>query len=524
MSTTPTPSSQGLRLRLAWIAPSPTNPRKTFEPRALEELSASIKEHGVLQPVLVRPWPPERKRAKGHEDGPLFELVAGERRVRASHAAGLEEVPALVRELSDEQVIDIQLVENIQRKDLHALEEADGYRQLMRVAKYDAARIAAKIGMSAKYVYDRIKLLELIEPLKKAFLADRFTVGHAIILARLSKEDQKRALEEHGALFTGQGYLALTPEEEEAQDLELEKAEERGTADDMIDTKPVSVRELQAWAQRHTAIEPAQVDPMLFPETAEVLEAAAQAEEKVLRVTHLTITPHELRGQDGPKVILGASWKRADGAHGSKTCDHSKIGHVVIGPGQGQALRVCAAKEKCEVHWGERIRAKKKREREVEKAAKGRPQVDREALRRKKEAEAQAAQAAKRGAWKAATPEILEALAEALKKASTGAASAIGQLVLELSGTARRREPGMLLGEGRSAEDLVRFIAYAHLADQVEWSQNYGDAEEITKDLRALGVDVKKILAAKAPPAPPKASSSTTKGKAGRPTRAKKAA
>jgi ParB/RepB/Spo0J family partition protein len=108
-------------LPLNRVKPSPTNPRKRFSEDAHRELTASVLKHGVMQPVLVRPWPKEPK---------YFEIVAGERRFRASTAAGLTEIPVLVKDLSDDEVLHIQIIENLQRQDLHPLEEADGYAVL----------------------------------------------------------------------------------------------------------------------------------------------------------------------------------------------------------------------------------------------------------------------------------------------------------------------------------------------------------------------------------------------------------
>lgn len=107
------------------LASSPTNPRKTFDPTQMAELVQSVKEHGILTPILVRCWPANQTYSG---DFPMYEVVAGERRFRAAKAAGFYLMPALVRDLTDTQVLEIQVIENLQRADLHPLEEADGYR------------------------------------------------------------------------------------------------------------------------------------------------------------------------------------------------------------------------------------------------------------------------------------------------------------------------------------------------------------------------------------------------------------
>ncbi len=471
--------------RVDALAPGGTNPRRSFDKVALEELTASVREHGVLQPVLVRPWPPGKKLPKGI-DAAQWEIVAGERRWRAAKAAGLEEIPALVRELTDTEVLEIQVVENLQRTDLHPLEEAEGYRRLV-AADYDVAMIAEKIGRSARYVYDRLALLSLTKDAQKAFLAGEFTPGHAVILARLSPEDQARAIEEHGALFTDERPL-FTPDEED--DL----------AADYEPRKPVSVRELQAWVDQHTKLEADQVEQMLLPETFETLKTAAAANEKVVRITYDETTPEEAR--DGQRVILGRSWRRADGQRGSKQCDHSVNGLVVIGPGRGQALRVCIDKQHCTVHWGDLVKAAKKREREVTAAAK--TGEDREQLQRKKEAEARERQKAFEARWAQARPAMLEALAAAVKKLPAGAGGALGKRLLERHalylGTADQRLLAAAAPPGKSAEDLVRHLAFAELVDDSQRSWNGG--KDFIAGAKALGVDLKKILDQVAPPGP----------------------
>lgn len=167
---------------------SKTNPRRHFDEQGMEELTASIRTHGVLVPLLVR--------SKQHESlNCSYEVIAGARRLRAARAAKLESIPVRIREMADTQVLEIQILENLQRADLHPLDEALGYRALMERAAYDVAAIAAKVNKSESYVYQRLKLAELIEPAQKEFFEDRFTAGHAILIARLQPKDQKEALE-----------------------------------------------------------------------------------------------------------------------------------------------------------------------------------------------------------------------------------------------------------------------------------------------------------------------------------------
>lgn len=164
---------------------SPLNNRRHFDEAALKDLAASIASKGILTPLLVR------QNANG--DG-RYEILAGARRFRAATAAELPELPVVVRRFTDDEALEVVVIENLQRQDVAPLEEAEGYRALLDRPGYDVAGIAAKIGKSEAYVYQRLKLCELIEPAKKALREDKITPGHALLLARLQPQDQKQAL------------------------------------------------------------------------------------------------------------------------------------------------------------------------------------------------------------------------------------------------------------------------------------------------------------------------------------------
>lgn len=183
------------------LVPSRTNPRKHFDKAALDELTESVRKHGVLQPVLVRPFIVSAPLNKTAGD-PDFILVAGERRLRAAKAAGLASIPAVVRELSTDEALELQVVENLQRADLHPLEEAEGYEALLKCQHADGRRytvdeIAAKVGKSKAYVYARMKLCALCPSAREAFFAGKLTPSTALLIARIPGEGlQKKALKE----------------------------------------------------------------------------------------------------------------------------------------------------------------------------------------------------------------------------------------------------------------------------------------------------------------------------------------
>lgn len=177
-----------LLIPIADIIQSPTNPRKHFDATKLDELALSIKAHGVLQPILVRKWDvgmanpsqqPMVEMMRRHE------IVCGERRWRASQIAGMATIPAIVRELTDKEVLELQVVENLQREDVHALEEAEGYERLMKYHDYTADSLGEKIGKSRAYIYARIKLLALAPAARDLFFEGKLTASTALLIARI---------------------------------------------------------------------------------------------------------------------------------------------------------------------------------------------------------------------------------------------------------------------------------------------------------------------------------------------------
>ena len=154
---------------LSTIVPNPHQPRKEFDPQALEDLSASIKVQGVLQPILVRPL------SDGREG---YELVAGERRTRASKMAGLKEIPALVRALTDMETLAIALIENLQREDLNAIEEARGFQQLLKDFGLNQEELARQVGKSRSALANSLRLLNLPEKIQADIQSGVLTAGH----------------------------------------------------------------------------------------------------------------------------------------------------------------------------------------------------------------------------------------------------------------------------------------------------------------------------------------------------------
>lgn len=159
------------------------NPRRTFSPEKLAELVESIKVNGVVQPILVRPLPGAR--VADTDRGVTHEIIAGARRFRASRIAGLTTIPAISKDLTDTQAIEVAIVENLQREDVSTLEEAEGYQTLMDHTSSTADQVAAKVGKSRSYVYSRIKLLDLATEGRDALRTGQIEASVALLIARI---------------------------------------------------------------------------------------------------------------------------------------------------------------------------------------------------------------------------------------------------------------------------------------------------------------------------------------------------
>ena len=170
-----------LNLELNRMVPQLNQPRKSFEDEALQELVDSIKEHGVLQPVLVRP----------KDD--YYEIIAGERRWRAAQLAGLQSLPALVREIEDIQAAEISLVENLQREDLSAIEEAQAFKNLLEHYQYTQEQVAARVGKSRAYIANTIRLLKLSPEIIEMIEKKKISPGHARALLSLRSSREQIA-------------------------------------------------------------------------------------------------------------------------------------------------------------------------------------------------------------------------------------------------------------------------------------------------------------------------------------------
>lgn len=321
------------------------NPRRRFDDRKLHELADSIREKGVVEPLVVRPLITDEL----SDTEQFYEIVAGARRFRASKLAGLTRVPAVVRNYTDRDLLELFVIENTQRDDLTPLEEAAGYKQLLLVDQtYTAAMIAARIGHSERYVWDRLKLLDLVPEVQAHLEAGRIGVEHAEVLAKLKPAEQRLAAREVGGGLFEPDYALKFDDNPHAPKV-----------------KARSVRQLKDWIAHHIRFDVAHAAaaaPLDFGDTAQAV-AAAQAGEgrgrKVVSITFAHTCP------DGAKDLhertYGATaWKSAQGKNGQATCEHAVLGVVVAGENYGASFKVCIARDKCKVHWRESVLAKEK--------------------------------------------------------------------------------------------------------------------------------------------------------------------
>ena len=223
-----TPGERIEKVALSEVVPSPLQPRKHFEPEHLQELVESIREHGIIQPLIVR-----RVDSK-------CELIAGERRWRAATQLGLKEVPVLVRQVSDRDALEMALIENLQREDLNPIEEAQAYKRLAAEFELRQEDIAARVGKSRSVVANSLRLLDLSPQVQSYLVQGRLSVGHAKVLLALEDPQEQEVVAE---MVIRQGATVRTTEKLVAQYISqrgLAKSGRSGAKQPAADLSPAS--------------------------------------------------------------------------------------------------------------------------------------------------------------------------------------------------------------------------------------------------------------------------------------------
>ncbi len=179
---TTTPKEQITMVKIEELRSNPYQPRKVFDEQALQELASSIKEHGVFQPIIIK------KSIKG------YEIIAGERRVKASKIAGLTEIPAIIRDFNDTEMMEIALLENLQRENLSAIEESQAYKKLQETLNLTQDQLAKRLGKSRSHITNMLGLLTLPESIQERINNKEISMGHARVLSKLENKDQQESL------------------------------------------------------------------------------------------------------------------------------------------------------------------------------------------------------------------------------------------------------------------------------------------------------------------------------------------
>lgn len=292
---------------LTRIDPSPTNPRKHFDQEQLQDLASDIRAHGILSPLRVRP-------TDDH-----FEIVFGERRYRAAQIACLEMVPCTISELSDLEVLELQIAENLQRADMTPLEEAEAFHRLQQGhPKYAEVKVlAAQVGKSVKTVRERLRLLALVPDVRDALEADEITIGHALLIAQLEAKAQPAALKEC--------FYPLYGQEKGARQLK-------------------ALKDFENWFNHQVVLDPdGDVVLELFPELAGEVAKVQAAGGEIVRLTRSWQAPKARKGE--PAILSSEQYREA------KPTDACGVtGVVVLGRDRGTVERICVDKA-CAKHW-----------------------------------------------------------------------------------------------------------------------------------------------------------------------------
>lgn len=181
---TETPSEEIVKVKISELRSNPYQPRKVFDESALQELASSIKEHGVFQPIIIK------RSIKG------YEIIAGERRVKASQLAGLDEIPAIIRDFNDTEMMEIALLENLQRENLSAIEESMAYKKLLETLALTQEELAKRLGKSRSHITNMLGLLNLPEEIQNQISDKKISMGHARVLSKLESKEQQKELAE----------------------------------------------------------------------------------------------------------------------------------------------------------------------------------------------------------------------------------------------------------------------------------------------------------------------------------------
>lgn len=346
------------------ICPSKNNPRRHVGQAELLQLAGNIRQHGVLSPLLVRPRP---------SNAIPYEIVFGERRWRAALLAGLAEIPVRIREMEDDQVLELQIIENVQRSDVHPIDEAMGY-QALKDKGYTVESMAEKVGKHASYIYQRLKLASLTPKIQKAFLGKAITAGHAILLARLQPEAQHQAFKDCTSRQMVVRDLQRLIDSQYHHDLvkvpwDLEDPELLPAAGSCRDCPKRAGNCPDFDARRNDSCMDA---PCYQAKLAIFIRRRMQECAKGQPTFPLSSTQYDdcfrvnLKNPHANKPVPYNRWRRL--SKDDKRCDATYNGILADGPNAGQLETVCLNPDKCRVHdrYSEDPKDKQRRKAELQ--------------------------------------------------------------------------------------------------------------------------------------------------------------
>jgi ParB family chromosome partitioning protein len=428
------------------LRPSPFQHRTVFDEAKLQELADSIGSQGIIEPIIGR-------RVDGH-----IQIIAGERRFRAAKLAKLSTVPVLVRDMTDGQAIEAQLVENEQREDVDEIDQAAGFKRLMALdpKTYTVDYLATRLGLKPASVYLRLKLLELIPEAEKQLREGKLSAGHGVLIARLGESDQKK-------------MLAWLKQKESWN-------------------QPASVRDLKAHIARNVKID--LFSPELAVEQPKVAERLAKLKEKGVEVLQLSRNYVEPAEAKKSGLLGSGSYREA----GKKKCDNVKVGAFVLGAEEVQLVDVCTD-TKCKVHFPELAR-QRAAERHTAKAKKESPAA------KEKRLAAESAEKARREREARLEGVVLERIVLGTKKLERATLEALVISSLTNYGTAQHDVLVKKIGvngvtygpaaaktfKGLSDKQIAQLAQFAVLMEQLDMGA--GSVSEIAKQ---HGIDLKKL-------------------------------
>lgn len=338
-------------LPLAALVESSHNPRKTFSQAQLEELADSIQTKGIIDPIVARPLGDGR-----------FEIASGHRRYRAAKLAGLDAAPVIVREYSDEEFLEVLTIANLQRQDVHPMEEAAGYAELLRLPGWTVTMLAGRLGKDPAYVYRRLKLLDLTDTARQVFVSGNITLSHAMALARIPAAAQSDIIDSRQLFDHAGGAISLQALENWIQrnvqmsltDASFNKEDEKLVPDagpcvtcaKRTGAAPALWPEIQSGDRcldRHCFRR--KCESHAHQQLAKLEKAAKKGAPGPVRVSLRFYS--EMEG-----VFAKPKWEVAE----EKGCEHAVPAVVVedgpAGAGMiGDTLRICMTKT-CTIHWG----------------------------------------------------------------------------------------------------------------------------------------------------------------------------